>query len=59
LKIAQVQQQQMVYKATIEGTVIEVNSQEGNLKGEFIGNVFHEYTSIWVTVTTNLVIATC
>ncbi|MHB8075779.1 efflux RND transporter periplasmic adaptor subunit [Desulfosporosinus fructosivorans] len=31
LKIAQVQQGQMVYKASIAGTVIEVNAQEGNL----------------------------
>lgn len=31
LKIAQVQQGQMIYKATIDGTVLEVNAQEGNL----------------------------
>lgn len=31
LKIAQVQQGQMIYKATIAGTVLEVNAQEGNL----------------------------
>lgn len=31
LKIAQVQQGQMSYKATIAGTVLEVNAQEGNL----------------------------
>ena len=30
LKIAQVQQGQMSYKATISGTVLEVNAQEGN-----------------------------
>jgi len=30
-KIAQVQQGQMIYKATIAGTVLEVNAQEGNL----------------------------
>jgi len=31
LKITQVQQAQMIYKATIDGTVLEVNAQEGNL----------------------------
>jgi HlyD family secretion protein len=31
LKIAQVQQGQMIYKATIAGTVLEVNAQEGNI----------------------------
>jgi len=31
LKVAQVQQEQMYYKATIAGTVLEVNAQEGNL----------------------------
>lgn len=31
LKIARVQQGQMIYKATIAGTVLEVNAQEGNL----------------------------
>lgn len=31
LKIAQVQQGQMSYKATLAGTVLEVNAQEGNL----------------------------
>ncbi len=31
LKIAQVQQGQMIYKATIAGTVLEVNAQAGNL----------------------------
>jgi len=31
LKIAQVQQGQMIHKATIAGTVLEVNAQEGNL----------------------------
>jgi len=31
LKIAQVQQGQMIYKATIAGTVLEVNAQERNL----------------------------
>ena len=31
LKIAQVQQRQMIYKATMAGTVVEVNAQERNL----------------------------
>jgi HlyD family secretion protein len=31
LKIAQLQQQQMTYKAAMAGTVLEVNAQEGNL----------------------------